>query len=63
MDAIVVDTESVAIECIDYMKKNRVGTVQVLPLDTIISKPPNETLRQLGGSFKLVIDVLTFDER
>lgn len=32
-----------------------------LPLDGIQVKPVNEKLRQIGGSAKLVIDVIKFD--
>ena len=32
-----------------------------LPLDGIQVKPVNEKLRQIGGSAKLVIDVIKYD--
>ena len=32
-----------------------------LPLDSIQVKPVNEKLRQIGGSAKLVIDVIKFE--
>ena len=35
MDAIVVDNEKTAMECIKYLKDQRVGVLTFLPLDTI----------------------------
>lgn len=61
MEAVVVDTQKTAIECINYLKENRVGAMTFIPLDTIKTKPINEVLRQLGGSFKLVVDVIEYD--
>ena len=45
MDAIVVETEAVAIECVKYMRNQQGGRATFIPLDTIIVKPINETLR------------------
>jgi len=38
MSAIVVDNEKTAIECIEYLKEQRVGKATFLPLDTIKGK-------------------------
>ena len=35
MDAVVVQDEKTAIECIQYMKEQRVGIATFLPLDTL----------------------------
>lgn len=32
-----------------------------LPLDTLKTKPVNEQLRQVGGSAKLIVDVIKYD--
>jgi structural maintenance of chromosome 1 len=61
MDAIVVDDRATAIECLNYMKSQKNGVATFLPLDSIHPKPVLERLRALGGSAKLVVDVLTFD--
>ncbi len=61
MDAIVVDDRTTAIECLNYMKSQKNGVATFLPLDSIHPKPVLERLRALGGSAKLVVDVLTFD--
>jgi len=32
-----------------------------LPLDTLKTKPINDQLRQIGGTAKLVVDVIKYD--
>lgn len=61
MDAIVVDSERTAIECIRYMKEQHTGVATFLPLDTLQAKPILEHLRQLGGTARLVIDVVQYE--
>lgn len=61
MDAIVVDTEKTGKDCIQYLKEQRADPEMFLPLDSIQVKPVNEKLRQIGGSAKLVIDVIKFE--
>lgn len=48
MDAIVVDTKAEVLECVTYMRTNKVGTANFIPLDAIKVKPVNERLRSLG---------------
>ena len=60
MDAVVTDTEQTARDCIQYNKEQRGEPITFLPLDSIQVKAINEQLRQLGGSAKLIIDVIHF---
>jgi structural maintenance of chromosome 1 len=67
MDAIVVDTKSTGIECIRYLREQRVGTATFLPLDSI-SVPKRESSERIratmaqDGRFRLAADVITCDE-
>ena len=61
MEAIVVDNEKTGRDCIQYMKEQRSKPETFLPLDTIKIKPINEQYRQIGGSAKLVIDVIKYE--
>ncbi|KAJ3088604.1 Structural maintenance of chromosomes protein 1 [Quaeritorhiza haematococci] len=45
MDSVVVDTEKIAIECIQFIRDQRIGQATFLPLDTIQVKPINEKYR------------------
>eukprot|EP00958_Prasinococcus_capsulatus_P004389 scaffold406_cov391-Prasinococcus_capsulatus_cf.AAC.18 len=61
MDAVVVDNEKTAKECIRYLKDNRIPAMTFIPLQTIQAKPVKESLRQLGGTAKLMVDVVQHD--
>ena len=39
IDSIVVDTAAVAMDCIKYMREQRLGVAQFIPLDTIVVRP------------------------
>jgi len=61
MEAIVVDTEKTGRDCIRYMKEQHIKRETYLPLDTLKVKPLNEQYRQLGGTSKLVVDIIKYD--
>ena len=61
MDSIVVDTEKVGQDCIRYLRDERVGVATFIPLDTVVVSEINDRYRNLGGSTKLVVDVVDFD--
>ena len=65
MDAIVVDDDKTAIECIDYLKAQRMGRMTFVPLE-IRSKPVNEHIRGMcaqNGNRSLIVDVISFDKK
>ncbi|KAJ3262530.1 Structural maintenance of chromosomes protein 1 [Boothiomyces macroporosus] len=59
MDSVVVDTEKTAIECINYLKEQRLEKLTFIPLDTISTKPIHDKYRNYNGA-KLAIDVLQY---
>ncbi|XP_076889486.1 structural maintenance of chromosomes protein 1-like [Bidens hawaiensis] len=61
MDAVVVDTEQTGKECIKYLKDQRLPPLTFIPLHSIRVKPVIEKLRALGGTAKLIYDVIQFD--
>ncbi|CAM9460632.1 unnamed protein product [Chrysoparadoxa australica] len=61
MDAIVVDTRRTGIDCIQYMRDQRIGTATFVPLDSIKVKPIQERLRSLGQQFRLCVDLIQCD--
>ncbi|KAJ4454925.1 putative cohesin complex subunit psm1 [Paratrimastix pyriformis] len=63
MDAIVVEDEKTAKECIQYMREQRSGTATFLPLDTLRTKPIDDRLRLLGHDTRLATDLLQFETR
>merc|ERR1719228_693990 len=63
MEAIVVDSESTARECIRYLKDQMLEPETFLPLDYIQAKPLKERLRNINNpkGVKLLYDVLRYD--
>lgn len=62
MDAIVIDNSVTGTKCIQYLKDQRVGVATFIPLAEIRGRPVDESLRRLGGTAKLAIDVLKHDD-
>jgi structural maintenance of chromosome 1 len=61
MDAIVVDNNSTGSECIAYLKEQRVGMATFIPLQNVRPRPVDESLRRLGGTSALVVDIVEHD--
>ncbi|WVN85323.1 uncharacterized protein L203_100468 [Cryptococcus depauperatus CBS 7841] len=61
IDAVVVEHEKVAIDCIEYMKNQRAGQATFIPLDTIQVKPIPEKLRNFAKGARLAIDCIEYD--
>jgi structural maintenance of chromosome 1 len=66
MDAIVVDTQQTALDCIQYLREQRIGTATFLPLDhlQIPSKESTEHVRNMistrgDGRYRLAMDVIS----
>ncbi|XP_058094552.1 structural maintenance of chromosomes protein 1 [Magnolia sinica] len=62
MDAVVVEDELTGKECIKYLKEHRLPPQTFIPLQSIRVKPIIEKLRTLGGTAKLIFDVIQFDQ-
>ncbi|KAK7277559.1 hypothetical protein RJT34_22574 [Clitoria ternatea] len=60
MDAVVVEDEKTGKECIKYLKDQRLPPQTFIPLQSIRVKPIMERLRTLGGTAKLVFDVIQY---
>jgi len=61
MDSVVVDNDKTAKECIQYLTEQHVAPLTFIPLSSVKAQPINDRLRQLGGSSKLVIDLLQYE--
>lgn len=58
MDAIVVDNQRTGSNCIRYLKDQRVGMATFIPIEDVRPRPVDESLRRLGGTARLVVDVV-----
>ena len=61
-DAVVVEDAKTAKDCIQYLKEQRIPSMQFIPLKEIKVQSINERLRHLGGSARLIVDILQFDK-
>jgi len=61
MDAIVVDCEQTAIDCIQYMRQQRSGHATFIPLDSIKARPVPEKYRTFVSGVRPAIDIVNFD--
>ncbi|KAH7929959.1 RecF/RecN/SMC protein [Leucogyrophana mollusca] len=61
IDAVVVDEEKTAIDCIEYMRNQRAGQATFIPLDTIQVKPVNDKFRSFAKGARLALDVIQFE--
>ncbi|EKM82180.1 hypothetical protein AGABI1DRAFT_36117 [Agaricus bisporus var. burnettii JB137-S8] len=61
IDAIVVDEEKTAIDCIEYMRNQRAGQATFIPLDTIQVKPTNDKFRAFAKGTRLAVDVVQYE--
>ncbi|KAI8089897.1 RecF/RecN/SMC [Halteromyces radiatus] len=60
LDAIVVDDQKTAIDCIQYLREQRLGSATFLPLNTLSIPPINDRLRNLPRA-SLAVDVIQCD--
>ncbi|KAK8212486.1 hypothetical protein IWZ01DRAFT_268195 [Phyllosticta capitalensis] len=60
-DAIVVDTEKTAKDCIEYLRNQRAGQATFIPLDTIQVKAVNPNLKGMHRGMRLAIDTIEYD--
>ncbi|KAK8506157.1 hypothetical protein V6N13_002797 [Hibiscus sabdariffa] len=60
MDAVVVEDENTGKECIKYLKEQRLPPQTFIPLQSVRVEPIVERLRTLGGTAKLIFDVIQY---
>ncbi|KAH8804334.1 cohesin complex subunit psm1 [Flagelloscypha sp. PMI_526] len=62
LDAIVVESEKVGIECVKYLSTQHLGIETFIPLDTIQTKGINDKMRQFSNrGARLALDLIEFD--
>lgn len=63
IDAVVVDNEKTAMDCIQYMRDQRAGHATFIPLDTIVAPVVDERFRTIARGAKLAVDVLEYEDQ
>mmetsp|Transcript_15220 Transcript_15220/g.45620 ORF Transcript_15220/g.45620 Transcript_15220/m.45620 type:complete len:1278 (-) Transcript_15220:184-4017(-) len=62
-DSVVVEDDQVAMECVQYMREQRVGSATFIPLRSVRNEVQTDQLRNLSDTAKLATDLLVFEER
>lgn len=60
-DSVVVDTEAVAKDCIQYLRDQRAGQGTFIPLDSIQVKPVNPNLKSVHKGARLGLDCIDYN--
>jgi len=60
-DAVVVDSEKTAKDCIEYLRDQRAGQATFIPLETIQVKALNSNLKSMHRGMRMAIDTIDFD--
>ncbi|KAK5942116.1 Structural maintenance of chromosomes protein 1 [Knufia obscura] len=60
-DSVVVDTETTAKQCIEYLRDQRAGQATFIPLDTIQVKAINSSMKGSDPGVRLAIDTVDYD--
>lgn len=64
MQAVVVDSDAVAAECIEFLKKGRAGRATFLPLNKMLaSRPRGKAVMLAKETLGFAIDLIKFDEK
>ncbi len=64
MQSIVVDNDEVAAQCIDHLKKNKLGRATFLPLNKMLDgRPRGKAMMAANASLGFAIDLVKFKEQ
>jgi structural maintenance of chromosome 1 len=63
MDAVIVDTEATAKECIQYLKEHKIGVMTFNPLDSIQIQAVDPQLKGMHKGMRLAIDCINYDPK
>ncbi|KAI9778850.1 MAG: Structural maintenance of chromosomes protein 1 [Candelina submexicana] len=60
-DAVVVDNEKTAKDCIQYLRDQRAGQATFIPLDSIQVKPISSNLKGMHRGMRMAIDTIEYE--
>lgn len=61
LEAIVCDTTETALNCVRYLKEQRLNTMSFIPLEGAQGRGVDDRLRGFGGTCKPIVDVLRYE--
>ena len=60
-DAVIVENEKTAIECIQYLREQRRGQATFIPLDTIQFTSPNSNIKGQHRGYRMALDTIDYE--
>lgn len=60
MDAVIVDTDKTARDCVQYLKEQRICQMTFIPLDSVTVKAVNQSLKGVHEGMRLGIDCIDY---
>ncbi|KAI4692124.1 uncharacterized protein J4E84_003092 [Alternaria hordeiaustralica] len=63
MDTVIVDTETTAKSCIEYLKAERIGVMSFNPLDSIQIQAVDPQLKGMHEGMRLAIDCINYEPK
>ncbi|KUI58846.1 Structural maintenance of chromosomes protein 1 [Cytospora mali] len=60
-DSVIVDTEKIGLDCVEYLKQQRFSPMTFIPLDNIKTNAPNSAVKGIPGA-RLTIETIDFDQ-
>ncbi|KAJ4293078.1 Structural maintenance of chromosomes protein 1 [Kalmusia sp. IMI 367209] len=60
MDAVLVDTDKTARDCVTYLKEQKLGQMSFLPLDSLTVQSVNQNLKGMHEGMRLGIDCVDY---
>lgn len=60
-DSVIVDSEKVGLDCVEYLKQQRFSPMTFIPLDNIKTNAPNSAVKGIPGA-RLTIETIDFDQ-
>ena len=61
LDAVIVENEKTAIECIQYLREQRRGQATFIPLDTIQFAPLNSNIKGQHRGCRMALDTIDYE--
>lgn len=60
-NSIIVDSFQTAQDCINYLKEQRSGVATFIPLESVVYKSVNNSLRGISDQVRLAVDTVDYD--
>ncbi|MGQ9542999.1 MAG: chromosome segregation protein SMC [Candidatus Bathyarchaeia archaeon] len=61
MDSLVVKDMATAITCIEYLKRNKLGSLKIIPIETATPSPTMHDTPHIKGIINRAVDLLKYD--